>query len=388
MLEIVFTVFIIFMILLLLAALYFLIAIQVKKRNDQAIQHKKENIMKIFYELEQGRAGEITEDLEILKRCFKTKNGFAAFYSAYQSYTHNRKTSSKFKDLVNDLVDYESLYNNKTINESYRLSYILYMLSEFGTASERVDDFALESLEHESIYVRINALKVIQVQSKIPLVIKALEIISGKEMYFNNRVVVDFLDSFEGSKKDLDHALIDHMDGFKDQVKYLILDHFINQACDSDLVKDFMLQGLSNASSVETKLKSTRYFSKVHDERALPLIRDNIRAKDWSLRAISAQSISSYDDKTAIALLKESVGDSNFFVRKNSAISLLKLVGKEEFFEEAMNNEDAFARDVLNYLIESDDMIGFDYYKTLKDLNSEKEKLALLLKKGGLKHGY
>lgn len=385
MMVIVYTVFIIFMLLLFLVGVYFLIAIQMKKHNEEIVNKKMHKIIKLFYYIDQGRAEDHSQDLENLKECFGSKNGFKAFHLAYQSYIVDRKTTKEFKEIVNGIVDYEKIYKNRNIKESYRKSYVLYLISEFDVNMKESNDLALKSLMHSSLYVRISALNVIRNQKDVRIVMQALKIIDTENLYFNKRVVIDFLDGFRGSQEDLDQQLILNIDQFDSSLNFLILDHLVNNKNSTEEVKDKMFDYLENSKEREAKIKSTRYFNKVKDNRAKPLILENMNSEDWGVRAVSVQSVESYADKNIVSELKKTIGDSNYFVRKNSAQTLLHILGKEELFEEALNNEDDFARDVLNYVIESSNLdVFFENYKTNKELEHEKEKLELLLEEGGM----
>lgn len=81
---------------------------------------------------------------------------------------------------------------------------------------------------------------------------------------------------------------------------------------------------LIESKDTETVLKCTRYFGLVMDERAKETIAANLNHTSWSIRAVSALSIEPYVNSSAIQDLKISLSDNNYFVRKNSAFTLMK----------------------------------------------------------------
>lgn len=384
MLFLIYAVFILLIVILAIIVIYFWLAIRLKKRNEKAINIKSEKIEHIFDTLLNEDIKVVDDELKELQQCFLTENGFKAFHNAYQNYSKDRNLNKEFKYLMNNIVDYTSIYHNKSINETYRKSYVLYLISEFNLDNEKTRKLALDSLLDKSFYVRINALSVIRNQKNESLVIDALNAINKFTKYFNKRVVIDFLDNFQGNQELLDQSLVEKVDEFNEALRSVVLDHFINESKDNQKVKDKLLDYLTNSTDPETVLKCTRYFGIDEDPRAKATIFANMNHPDWGVRAISAVSLEKYADRDVINALKTALSDRNYFVRKNTAFTLLRILEKEELFYEALHHEDDFARDILVYTIQNSSLEGFEEYSNIENLEEEKHNLELKLEKSGL----
>lgn len=88
-------------------------------------------------------------------------------------------------------------------------------------------------------------------------------------------------------------------------------------------------------------------------------------SKDWEIRAISSKVISKYESILAKEKLKKNLGDSNYFVRYNSAFSFIYMVEEQNVINEALNNEDLFAREIIIYAMHVKGLINFDQYNEL-----------------------
>lgn len=197
--------------------------------------------------------------------------------------------------------------------------------------------------------------------------IQALDKINLAKKYYNNRILIDFLDNFKGDVKKLDLAILERLEDYTERFKRLMVEHLASIENDDEKIRDKVLEFLINSKDNELLIKATRYFYPIVDERAAEYILKNISSDNWILRANSAHAISKYPSKRVVEKLKKSLGDSNYFVRKNSAISFVKLQDREDLFYEAYYNEDLFAREILVYTMETMGIEGFGEYKALRD---------------------
>lgn len=381
---IVYIVFGIFVFILAIVGLYFLLALVLKKRDEQIVEEKRLKILNLFNDLLHSDKKETENDVLMLKECFTTDNGFKAFHLAYQNFIAENEVNEEIRSILVEIVDYETIYKNKRLKESYRKSYAFYLMSEFQLESGEAIELSLRNLSDPSFYVRINALKVIQNQTNVKTILTTLDIINERREYYNKRVIVDFLDTFRGNQQELDQQLIHYMDAYTEELISIILEHFTNTENDNQEVQDRILDYLLNSSSIEIVLRSTRYFSVVIDEKAKSIIFENLSHKDWRVRTTSANAIGRYADDKVVGQLKNSLTDLNYFVRRNAALSLVKVISKEELFYEAVSNDDAFARDTLVYLIESEELEGFEDYKISMDIEAEKSNIHLNLETSGI----
>lgn len=182
------------------------------------------------------------------------------------------------------------------------------MLSEFQINTDEIEEFALNSLNQNSIYVRNNALRVIQNTGNTSIILRAIEKINTSRYYFNYKILVDFIDSFKGDMKILNKSLLSALDSYNLRLQRVIIDHFTNCRYDEESARDKILQYIFGSHNKELVIAATRYFEKIIDQRAANYILENMDSKDWEIRAISSKVISKYESILAKEKLKKTLG--------------------------------------------------------------------------------
>lgn len=371
---IIYAAFIIFVILLIIIGIYFMLSVNSQRRVKNKI-NKKANIIREILEkhMEYENIEDIPEqEIEKVKSMVLNKTGLEAFYNCYEEHLNLNEDNVKLRKYAGKVVSYKILLNNKIVRYKYRRSYILYLLSQFGINTEEVGEFAFESLNSSSIYVRNNALRVIRNAGNIELFLKAIEVISSQKYYYNYKVLVDFIDNFNGDMDLLDKALLDNIHNFNDRFKRLTIEHFANGMKDDENTKLIILDFLANSQNKEILILAMRYFSKIMDERSKPYILKNLKSEDWELRAISAKVISNYNDGNSRNELLENLKDENYFVRFNSAFSYIEMEEETIIFNQLDNLTDKFAKDILVYAMYLKNMINYkDYMEQLQNVEGE-----------------
>ena len=361
----VYIVFLVFLAILLLLGLYFISSINYRKYKNKMIDHKKNEILSKLVFIMEGKNFKSDKSIKSIKKDLKDKRGIQAFYLAYKEYVEQFDYSEDLRLLLEEVIDHKQLLNNKLIDDNYSLSYTLNLLGELNIDKDEVSSFAIKHISSKSLYVRNSALKVIRNQSNSNYVTKVLEKIDQFKKYFNYKIIVDTLDNFKGSQSDLNKSIISKIDSYNESLISIIIDHFINQETEETIVKDKMLDFLINASDSAIVLKATRYFSKVYDKRAKPFIKDNLESDIWSIRVVSVSSIVKYVDESIIRILSKRVQDVNYFVRKNSAEVLTKVLSKKELFKLTYTIKDKYAKDILIYTMQANDIKGYEKFKNM-----------------------
>ncbi len=345
--------FISIVIVLLIVSLYFISSILLRKRNKEKIQRKTQEIYQSFVLLLQREDGEGDRARKRLENNFSKRRDLRSFYLGFKKYKEEYGHSEELRELLNEIVDYKEIMRSNIVRKSYRKSYTLYLLSEFKVNTDQVGDFALEALDDDSVYVRNNALQVINSKSSLDYMIQAFNKVNQGKKYFNSRIVVDFLDNFRGDTRLLDDEILNKCDQFGPRASSIFIEHLTSTGNDDKRVRDSLLACMDSPVHKEKMIKLTRYFTHIVDERAREHILANMESEHWSLRANTATALGQYPGGDTVEILRKALGDKNYFVRKNAAWSFVKLVPREEVLREIQINEDRFAQDVLKYTIES-----------------------------------
>ncbi len=362
----VYATFILFIIVLLIITIYFMRELITKKYRDKKISIQAKEIEKIFNRhLKNDDLKKIKkEEIEKLQELVLTKKGLEAFNICYNNYLLKHGTSEKSKNYIDLIIDYKIIHENNIVKERYKDSYILYLLSAYQITTKEALDYAMESLEHTSLYARNNALRVIENSSNEEDIIKALKIVNNTKYYYNNKILIDFITEFKGDKIKLTNALISKLESFNDRLQKIIIEYFTNT---KDInAKDKVLEILNSDKSLEITLAAIKYFGKVITKEAYKKILEGLDDKNWEIRAVCGKVIEKYGNDEVVEKLIEKLTDSNWFVRYNCAFSLINLNNGNEK-EVILQTDDNYAKEIYIYALFTKDIITITEYKKLKN---------------------
>lgn len=351
---------------LIAVGIYFGLSLIYKRFNERKLEERTDKVYSFLknYLIEKEDSKEAKA---FLASNFTRSRDIRAFYYGYDRYVEEYGYSPELKELLTEIVDCSKLMKTNLVKKTYEKSYVLFLVSEFKLDTDKVVGMALDALDDDSVYVRNNALRVISGKGSIDSMLEAIDRMIKSDKYFNDKVTIDFLDSFAGDKEELESVLLNRMDTYDFRHKELFIEHLINRRNDSQEVRDKLLDLFLTSKNLGLVIKISKYFGRIRDPRAEEKIGENLSHEDWRLRAISARTIGSYPSEGAVRELKKTVGDSNYYVRRNSSVALSKILTKEELFKEAYLSQDNFARQALSYIIEKKDPKGFlEYQRKVK----------------------
>ena len=359
--------FIAFLIVLILLGSYFIISLIHEDYSQKMTDNLEMKVYNLILNIMNPKTKDVGDDIISLKKHFKEKRGVQAFYQAYLRYINTYGSSVDFKALVEAVVDHKTIINSDVVKKTYSKSYTLHLIAEFNLDNEDTTSFATDSLDSKSLYVRNNALRVIQNQKSVDCLLKAICRINTNPKIYNRRLVIDVLDNFKGPSNSLDMALVKKLDNYSVALVSIIAEHLSNVKNEQIIVKDKLLEILKNPNDSEVLIKTIRYFSRVYDLRSKPLIMDYLSSENWSVRVVSAHTLAFYADKEVVSKLKNRVKDVNYYVRKNSALSLIEILDKKELFELTRNINDTYASNSLIYAMELKNIEGYKEYLKTKE---------------------
>ncbi|MEM1483519.1 HEAT repeat domain-containing protein [Oscillospiraceae bacterium PP1C4] len=207
---------------------------------------------------------------------------------------------------------------------------------------------------NDSVFVRENAFNAILSLGKHKKVLEALKIIDQTPAHQNEKLICDDMLNFAGDSVDLSDSLWREFYSFHTTIQVAILNYFrllplyiVNQQA----YYAPLLQTLkSPKADKEVKLAILRYFRKHHYQEAYEellslLFHDSSHM--WELAAVAATTLQAYPSETTTKALLHKMRSQNWYVRFNSAESLLHLGIDYEAY--IMKSEDKYAREMLIY---------------------------------------
>ncbi|MPN09679.1 hypothetical protein SDC9_156970 [bioreactor metagenome] len=247
--------------------------------------------------------------------------------------------------------------NNKK-DEAIKV-YCAVVLGEFKLSNYKINNFLIKSLNTKSIYLRVSSLEAISKIGNLNYFLEGIKYISDSNHYINNKIFIDVLNQFGGDQYLINKELMKNFDSFNTNFKKDIIEHFKNNKI--EYVKNNLIEILKSQSyGKEVKISIIKYFSVVNYEQAQEEIIKILKEYDWEYRAICASALSSYKSAKSIKSLLEGITDKNWYVRYNSAMSLLEF--DENIVEKALLKDDKYSRDVLFYAMFMKNKISFNEY--------------------------
>ncbi len=280
-------------------------------------------------------------------------NAVTEFNEDKENYKFTRIYISNFEAFVEKFIE-----KNKKKDETIR-AYCTVVLGEFKLSNYQINSFLIKSLNTNSMYLRVSALEAISKIGNLNNFLEAIKYISDNDHYINSKILIDILNQFDGDKHLLNKALIDNFNIFNNEFKKSIIEHFKNNKV--EFVKESLLEMLKDENSQkEVRISIIKYFSKINDKLAQEIIIKLLNEGDWEYRAVSASALSNYKGEKVINVLLKSITDKNWYVRYNSAISLLQF--NNDIVDLVFLKEDKYSKDIIFYAMFMENRISYEEY--------------------------
>ncbi|WP_042273520.1 HEAT repeat domain-containing protein [[Clostridium] dakarense] len=238
------------------------------------------------------------------------------------------------------------------------------------------DRYLLECCKSQSIYIQINALDSLRQTGNLKSYIIGLRYIIGSDTLINERVLIDNINKYSETNKEINNYLIEEMKNKDVNLNKIIMTHFTSIKYDE--AKDEVFNLLNEEFlSKEIKLSCIKYFIRIKYNKSKKLLLNLLFDKEWEVRNLSAIALKNYKNKEVIDSLKKSIKDENWYVRQSSARSLYLLNDDDKNLLDIIKGNDKYASDsILNVLSEENKLD--EYILDLKlDENKVKESLEL-----------
>ena len=300
-------------------------------------------------------------DIDYIKSKIYKKNYFEVFNSTLvrlNTYKENEEYIKKYilyfeTEILKTIRKYEKADDTKK-------TFIVILLGEYGLNNYEINHFLFNCLNTKSIYLRVETLKALSKIGNATNFLNALKLISNEKQYVNNKILIDTLDSFNGYIKILDENLLLKFYTFNKHIQKCIIEHLKNS--NAEFAKDKIIDILKDENlDKEVRISAIKYFSKIHYNNAIIEIKKLLSHKEWEYRAISASTLGKYNQKDVIEELSYSITDHNWYVRYNSALSLLNF-NDVSAMQKVINKNDKYSRDILMYAMLNQGIISYEYY--------------------------
>ncbi|HII4514582.1 HEAT repeat domain-containing protein [Clostridium perfringens] len=338
---------------------------KVAKIQDKIREDIKKPILKVIKNNNLSK-DEILYVEKILKKS-KSRQAFNKIISELSNNLELKDGISNF--MANYLKIIENEIEKYSKKDSIRKCYFISNLGEYKIDSFKIQNFLMECLNDKSIYVRYNALNAIANIGKRDNFIEALIYMSKNRIYINDKVFIEIIDKFKNSYE-MNRDLVRVLNELNTKMQCLIINSFSKNKI--DFLNKTLLMKLKDESNREVRISIIKYFEKNHCDEAYDKLIELLSSKWWEERAMAAKSLSKYYSFEVENSLKKSLKDKNWYVRLNSASSILDNNCNEKIIREVLDSEDIYAKEILLYVLQKKNNILYN-----KILNNKEEQIIL-----------
>ena len=338
---------------------------KVAKIQDKIREDIKKTILKVIKNNNLSK-DEILYVEKILKKS-KSRQAFNKIISELSNNLELKDGISNF--MANYLKIIENEIEKYSKKDSIRKCYFISNLGEYKIDSFKIQNFLMECLNDKSIYVRYNALNAIANIGKRDNFIEALIYMSKNRIYINDKVFIEIIDKFKNSYE-MNRDLVRVLNELNTKMQCLIINSFSKNKI--DFLNKTLLMKLKDESNREVRISIIKYFEKNHCDEAYDKLIELLSSKWWEERAMAAKSLSKYYSFEVENSLKKSLKDKNWYVRLNSASSILDNNCNEKIIREVLDSEDIYAKEILLYVLQKKNNVLYN-----KILNNKEEQIIL-----------
>jgi len=348
--------FIAFVVILIIILLYLQQTSTSSNKFNKRVKRSKKKIQPIFTKLVNNKnikENYVTEIKNILT------NGaeITAFNELYLEYIEKNGKTDKLKEVIKEIICDDVIFNKNIYKGKYKIDYALYLYYFYEIITDSSINYAFNNLDSDSLYTRINAMKVIENSDNIDNYIKVLEIINKSSHYISEKNIIDFLISFKGNRTAFNEMLVNNFDNYEIEIQKDIINYFITRKYDSELIRKLILKIFLNDKDNELIIAGIKYFGFIIDEKAAKYISKYLDSDVTEIKLLSSKIAYKYESDIVKRKLKKNLTDMNWYVRNNAAYSLVRMEYTAEEKTEILNSKDNYAVEAFKQALENKKVI-------------------------------
>ena len=175
--------------------------------------------------------------------------------------------------------------------------------------------------------------------------------------FHHHKLLADRLTDFTGDREALAARLWRHKNAWSSEMMVAVVEFITN--CSENYCETFLPLLRDEREDLELRLCAMRYFRRHPYPPAHPVLLDCLNGATGAnvdLAIVSAAVLDRYPGKDTVAALKRALCHRNWYVRYNAASSLVRLGASQAELQDVFEGNDAFARDILQYMLEEKEM--------------------------------
>lgn len=292
---------------------------------EKIVERNKKRNYKKYKEIIDEEIKNKTDNFDYFKKKLTNVHSLEVYDSII--WELNKNETQKYLKSNDKLYSYlATKYMKKDpIKKAYFAFVIKNYYENANKTSGPIIDFIFKSILDNSIYLRENSMLFLYNNASSELVVNALKNMSDKDLFYSHTLLTDDLLKFKGKPSELKELLLDEFNKFNESYQIAIINYFRFSSNNSKYSKRIFELLTSHEYSNEVEFSLIRYFGKHKYEEAIEYLKkyfNNKSDNDVEYRIVSAYSLGNYEREDVIDTLIKALKDSNYYVRKNAAVSL------------------------------------------------------------------
>lgn len=339
-------------ILLILGIISFFLKEKIREQNNLKKEKKLRKEMKINIKNENVSRSHL---LFLNEQLSKTQNLILFTKVLEECQKKNKSLTEEYCQNISDI--FEKLVKEYRTKSSLEKAYFTHVLSKFPKLIQEDNKNIQYAMMHfvmdSSVYCRENAMLFFYHKGSLEGVINSLKKISSRKLYYSPKLLGDDLLKFTGDKQILLTRLLEEFDNFNPDFQLAIMNfcRFMN----TDKKEEIYEKLISLKYDQEVNLSMIRYFGSIEYqpvENYLLNILEDKKKYSFEYRLVASYALRIYDNKKVRTALIENLKDKNWFVRKNTAISLSNMNLTKEEQKKIETLDDQYAKEMMRYVLE------------------------------------
>ncbi|WP_300385993.1 hypothetical protein [Clostridium sp.] len=291
---------------------------------------------------------------KIIKRKLKNINQLICYVRGLDILKEEEKDIGKYLSEI--YITIQSLAYNYSKKENMEKAFFAFFISKYPPIKGREYNLLMEILisylDNSTIYCRENVLNALYALGNLQSVETAWQIINDGQLFHHKKLLSDGLIKFNGDKENLSEQLWSHRNKWDDNLMVAVV-QFITLVSDNFKEPFFEVLKLEKLS-LEIRLSILRYYRHHIYKPVLPLLLSYLKDENKineNIKIVTASVIEVYPSEETIEALKGALHHSNWYLRYNSAVSLVNLNIDIYKIQDVLDGKDIYAKEILTYMI-------------------------------------
>ena len=330
-----------------------------KEKQHSRVDGWRREIAAQFAALEAG--GAVAEEhKKRLARRLRDTNALVPYCGALEEAQAARpQTYARYMESIHaQMLDLASEYSRR---QSMERAYFADVIARFPPYTDGKHHPLMEILtaymENSTVYCRENVLRALSSLGNAQAVETALQVLNDGGYFHHHKLLADRLTDFTGDREALAARLWRHKNAWSGEMMVAVVEFITN--CSENYCETFLPLLRDEWEDLELRLCAMRYFRRHPYPPARPVLLDCLNGATGAnvdLAIVSAAVLDRYPGKDTVAALKRALRHRNWYVRYNAASSLVRLGASKAELQDVFEGNDAFARDILQYMLEEKEM--------------------------------